>query len=811
MVGRWMVGGLMVFGVTSAAGQTWAGDRSRPSAMAGFGSSMAIIGDEIAVGRSESGAFGNVVQLPRGGGVHLFRRGADGNWAEYAALAPSDAKPGDAFGASLAALGDWMAVGGAGSGGGAVYLFQRSGGQFREVARLVLSDGTGRDQFGARLAFAGDALLIGAPGRDSARGALYVVRRSGAKWGAPIAVLTGREPGDRLGGALAVDGDRVLVASPGPAATGGSGGGRPKPGTATVYRMNGASFSPDGILALPPTDSVTGLGSAVHLAGREAFATAPGAARGAGAVYRFERQADGAWASTGRLSTTSAPATGFQALGLTLVAAGDQLLAGAPFTGQFAGAVYVFGREGTGWVERQKLTVESQGQNGLGLAMAASPTMAVIGAPAAEFAEGLAHVFVREGTTWRAAGRLVDKPFVLPTITGGTEKKCQEGDAQGFNCQEVDLQAFLPIRALGGQRGIKLNDIWGWTDPITGKEWALVGRVDGTAFVDVTDPVNPRYAGELPLTTGARPSNWRDMKVYKDHMFVVADNAGPHGVQVFDLTRLRSTSGAPVTFKPDTVYDKIASAHNIAINEETGFAYPIGNSGGGETCGGALHMIDIRDPKVPKFAGCWADRSTGNAKTGYTHDSQCVTYRGPDARYAGREICFNSSETAVGIADVTEKTAPKRISVAEYPNTSYAHQGWLSEDHRYFFLDDEGDEIAGHAPKTRTLIWDVTKLDEPVLVKEFYGTTAASDHNLYIRGRYMYQSNYIAGLRVVDVADPLNPVEVGYLDTVPWGENAPGFDGSWSNYPYFKSGTIVVSSISQGLFIVKHRKLSPVP
>jgi choice-of-anchor B domain-containing protein len=356
-----------------------------------------------------------------------------------------------------------------------------------------------------------------------------------------------------------------------------------------------------------------------------------------------------------------------------------------------------------------------------------------------------------------------------------------------------------------------LNDIWGWTDPTTNREYALVGRVDGTSFVDVTDPVNPRFIGDLPLTPGANPNSWRDIKVYKDHAFIVADGAGQHGMQVFDLTRLRNVANPPAKFTADTVYDKIASAHNIAINEETGYAYPIGNSGGGETCGGGLHMIDIRVPKVPRFAGCWADKSTGNQKTGYTHDAMCTSYRGPDTRFTGREICFNASETAVGIADVTEKAAPKRIAVAEYPNTAYAHQGWLSDDHRYFFLDDEGDEISGTVPKTRTLIWDLTKLDEPVLVKEFLGTTAASDHNLYVRGRYMYQSNYVAGLRVVDIADPTNPVEVGYFDTVPWGENTPGFEGSWSNYPYFKSGTIVVSSIGQGLFIVKHRKMSPVP
>ena len=121
------------------------------------------------------------------------------------------------------------------------------------------------------------------------------------------------------------------------------------------------------------------------------------------------------------------------------------------------------------------------------------------------------------------------------------------------------------------------------------------------------------------------------------------------------------------------------------------------------------------------------------------------------------------------------------------------------------------DEFAGSVPRTRTLVWDVTDLDDPVVLTEFLGTTAATDHNLYINDRYMYQSNYVAGLRIIDVADPRNPVEVGYFDTVPFGENVPGFAGSWSNYPFFKSGTIIVTSMREGLFVLKKRQTPVLP
>jgi choice-of-anchor B domain-containing protein len=180
-----------------------------------------------------------------------------------------------------------------------------------------------------------------------------------------------------------------------------------------------------------------------------------------------------------------------------------------------------------------------------------------------------------------------------------------------------------------------------------------------------------------------------------------------------------------------------------------------------------------------------------------------VTYRGPDQQYKGREICFNASENAVGIADVTDKKQPKTLSTVSYPNVSYAHQGWLSEDQHFFFLDDETDEEAGTTPKTRTLVFDVSKLTDPVLIKEYAGETAATDHNLYVLGSHAYEANYKAGLRIINVKDPKAPVEAGFFDTTPTVDNEPGYAGAWSDYPFFQSGAIGISSISEGLFMVR--------
>ena len=421
-----------------------------------------------------------------------------------------------------------------------------------------------------------------------------------------------------------------------------------------------------------------------------------------------------------------------------------------------------------------------------------------------------------------------------------TNAACTDGTAGPYPCAHVDLLSVLPIEALGGTAETDLNDVWGWTDPQTGTEYALVGRTDGTAFVDVSSPTEPVYVGELPSHTTA--SAWRDVKVYDDHAFVVSEAPG-HGMQVFDLTRLRDVGAdeRPKMFDATAHYDggesvRLETAHNVAVNTDTGFAYIVGGdaSGAAPTCGGGLHMVNVQSPATPTFAGCVPDvatdangsgrsarfsgpssaarlgpnaRQSGSARAkdaGYTHDAQCVTYRGPDPEHRGDEICINANETVVNIADVTDKDAPVTIAEADYPDVGYVHQAWLTDDHRYLYVDDELDERDELVDRTRTLVFDVTDLDAPTHAATFFGSTGAIDHNQYIRGPYSYQANYTSGLRVLDVAAPEAPEEVAYFDTYP-DSNAPQFRGAWSTYPFFDRNIVLVSSIGQGLFVVQPR------
>ena len=365
------------------------------------------------------------------------------------------------------------------------------------------------------------------------------------------------------------------------------------------------------------------------------------------------------------------------------------------------------------------------------------------------------------------------------------QSPCVNGLAAGlYPCDNVDLYATMGVNQVGGG---EMNDIWGWTDPLDGKEYVLLGRTNGTAFIDISNPTSPVYLGNLNTNTVS--SLWRDVKVYGNYAFIVSE-AGGHGMQVFDLTKLRNVNNPPVNFSADAVYTGFGNAHNIVINEETARAYGVGTN----TASGGLHIVDISNPLNPTILGTFS-------QDGYTHDAQVVTYIGPDAQYQGKEIAFACNENTITIVDVDDPTDATLISTEGYSGSAYTHQGWLTEDHKYFVVGDELDEQQSGV-NTRTYFFNVEDLNNPFLAGTYTATTSAIDHNLYIRDGIAYQSNYRAGLRMLDVSNAPNAEEVGFFDLYP-SSDAASFNGTWSNYPYFASGIVAVSHIEEGLFLLK--------
>lgn len=373
-------------------------------------------------------------------------------------------------------------------------------------------------------------------------------------------------------------------------------------------------------------------------------------------------------------------------------------------------------------------------------------------------------------------------------ITRGATS-CDGGMAAIYPCNGYDLLFQIDLGAFAANSG---NDIWGWTDSTTNNEYAIVAFDNGTAFVDITDEENPVYLGKLPSATAASP--WRDVKVYGDYALIVAE-ASNHGMQIFDLKRLRNVANPPEEFTSDARYTGIGNAHNVVVNEDNGFAYPVGTARNDNFLGG-VHFIDIQNPTSPNGVG-------GYGANGYTHDAQVITYDGPDTDYAGREIFIGANENLIAIADITDKSNPTQIGTLSYSNIGYTHQGWFTDDHRFFILGDELDET-DFGFNSRTLIFDMADLDNPQLHTTYTGPTSAIDHNGYVVGDEFFLANYTAGLRVLDISDIENEniTEKAFFDTYP-SSNVAQFDGVWSVYPFFSSGKIIINDINSGLFVVK--------
>ncbi|MDE2879263.1 choice-of-anchor B family protein [Candidatus Palauibacter soopunensis] len=697
-------------------------------------------------------------------GAYGFARGADGGWAESGALP---------LGAAAGAAPEEMSMG-------------RVMAILQPPARVVAADR--------------DVALVSAPGGRGAGTEVRVyVRGTDGTWSAAGLLEAGDlRANARYGAALAVRGGLAAVGAPGQGSSG------------TVYvfaRGADGAWSREAALDSPALGGGAGLGASVLFTGDGELAVgAPNADGSVGRVVLFAGGAEGDWAEAATLLPgASGPG---QRFGAALAAAGDELIVGAPGAEDGRGRVDAFSRADADGEWRAGRSFAPEGAalvGGFGSALALRPGLAVVGSPESEGSAGLAAVYeAAEDGSW--SGPVWLRPGSPPAAVTSAEVRCEDDRAAGFDCADVDLQAYLPLASIGGEPGERVSDAWGWTDPETGREYGLVGRSGGAAIVDVTDAVNPVYLGVIP----ANRSGARDLKVYADHLFFTGDGAGAHGLVVFDLTRLRDVASPPVEFAPDLRWDGIGSAHNLIIDTGAGTAFTVSTSGDGHTCGGGLVMIDIRQPLAPEFAGCYTD-TEGLIFQGRTHDAQCLVYDGPDMDYRGRELCFASNETALRIVDVTDKSNPRPISAAAYPGVAYIHQGWLSDDRRYFFLDDELDELVGTTDRTKTIVWDVTDLDDPVVIADYYGPNNATDHNLYVKGDRMYQANYQAGFRVIDISDPENLREVGYFDTTPYGADPPGFNGAWTAFPYFESGTVLVTSMLEGVFLLKPRRTELVP
>lgn len=336
----------------------------------------------------------------------------------------------------------------------------------------------------------------------------------------------------------------------------------------------------------------------------------------------------------------------------------------------------------------------------------------------------------------------------------------QQVYAGDYPANNVSLYSHVTLAEMGADFA---KDCWGYTSP-SGREYAIMGLSQGPGFIEITDPSNPVIVQIVSTTNQAK-----DMKVYQNYVYSSSDD-GP--TNIIDVSQI---DDGIVTF----VGSFSQGTHNVVMNEDSGYLYL--------ALGGPLLIYDLADPTSPTLVGEWP---------GETHDAQVITYT--DGIYTGREIAFVCAgwTGTFNIVDVTDKNNVFLVGSTSYKSATYTHEGWISDDKQYYYVNDEIDDIQ------RTIIIDVSNIATPTVEGEFSSSVpTAIDHNLYIRDGFIFEANYTSGLRIFDTCDPLNPVETGFFDTYPANDNTSS-QGAWSNYPFFPSGTVIVSDRQGGLFVL---------
>ena len=407
-----------------------------------------------------------------------------------------------------------------------------------------------------------------------------------------------------------------------------------------------------------------------------------------------------------------------------------------------------------------------------------------------------AHVVRTRGTAVLALVIVISLLAALVIMSSGaakaqaapTQAKCKNGKAGTYFCKNIDLVGYVDGATMGGAG---VADVWGWVDPETKKEYAILGTSGGVQFIDVTKPSAPIYMGRLPVKAPGNALIWQELDILNDHAYIVCD-LDPCGLQIFDLTRLRGPEAALPVWRPDVVIP-VGATHSIDSNPDTNHIF----LNGGGLAVGTPTIWDVSVPLAPTPVGIIAD-------DGYTHDSLCRNYKGPDKDYKGNEICFNFNEDTVTIYDVTSNPMqPVQLARETYENANYSHSGALTEDHKTLISTDEGDETT-FGVRSTLYIWDVSKLTAPKLIGTWVAKSGTIDHNLYQEEDALYHANYVNGFRILDLENAHKGKlrEVAYFDTVPMSDQ-PEFNGAWAAYPYLPSGNMLVGHMDGGLFIVR--------
>ncbi|OWY22929.1 choice-of-anchor B family protein [Sphingobacteriales bacterium UPWRP_1] len=315
-----------------------------------------------------------------------------------------------------------------------------------------------------------------------------------------------------------------------------------------------------------------------------------------------------------------------------------------------------------------------------------------------------------------------------------------------------------------------LSSLWGYTDA-QGREYALVGAVDGLSIVDISQPDNPQELFFLPQPSGF----WREIKTWQHYAYVANETDG--GIFIVDLGQL-----------PDTVYTAnytadglIKTSHTLWI-DEFGYAYISGYNNMDGTIPVNNRGVAILDLNVNPMSPTLVNTYT----TQYVHDV-----------YVRNNIMY-ACEIYVGQFTVVDVSDKNNLTVLAHQSTPslFTHNCWLSDNGQFLFTTDE----KNNASVTAYDITDLSDIKEVGRYKSHPGSNSMP-HNVHVLNDFLVISYYRDGVRIVDAHEPDILVETEYFDTTPLA--GPGSQGCWGVYQLFPSGNVIASDRQLGLFIMQ--------
>ncbi|GAB1448258.1 hypothetical protein MASR2M44_12660 [Bacteroidota bacterium] len=361
-----------------------------------------------------------------------------------------------------------------------------------------------------------------------------------------------------------------------------------------------------------------------------------------------------------------------------------------------------------------------------------------------------------------------------------------------FSCKQSIAQKAFQLRELGHWNNPTLprndnyqiwNDLTGYVDPISKKEYIIMGSTDSIYFFDVSDPTHIRLC-DVEDGRSKQMVN-RDYECYRNYVYCVSDNRNPGSLQVFDLRYL-----------PDSVHkvydsDSLSfNTHSIFIDSASKRLYLCINrlKSGGVA---AMDIMSLENPERPQWIGRLQVPTFGDGSASFRNVHEVFVRN--DTAYCSVEY------NGLYIFDLRDLKKQQLLSIIkDYPQNGYNHSSYVNAAGNLLMFTDE---IPGGLD---IKLFDIKDIFSPKFVNSFHSTDKATAHNAWFVGQEAFVSYYQDGFYIFDISNPLEVKTKAWFHSHPWPvESYEGWKGCWGVYPLFPSGNIAISDMGEGLFLLK--------